>query len=130
VGDELTGERAGRSESEPIHDVVKTALKTAEKLVSDDSLTTAGFLEMLSELPFHDTVNPLDPLLHGKLTTELASGPGRLGAMDAGSGRATDHRAFLRKAPIPFEEQLFAGAATEPAFIRDSCHIVSVVVRY
>jgi hypothetical protein len=115
VQHKLPGLGTGRGETQPIHDVVQTALQKAEEIVAGLSGHAQGLLIRQVELPFHKAVYPFELLLFPELDRVIGHLAGSGLGVLAGRGALAVDRAFIAFAALALEEELFPLGAAEPA---------------
>src|SRR5207237_7910517 len=115
VAHELTRLRARRGEAEPVHDVVETTFEELEQRDAGDAARPLRLFEVPAELILEHAVDALHLLLLAEL--QAVAGELRLPRLAVLARRevALLDGALLRVAAFPFQEQLHALAAAQPA---------------
>src|SRR5579863_5920889 len=123
VQDQLPGLTSRRGEAEPDEDVVETALKRAQQVLTGDPRLPRCLLVVDPELPLEHTVVTLGLLLLAQLQAILAL---LLAAASVVSGRVTTalDAALVGQTALALEEQLLTLAAALLALRSGvSCHV-------
>ena len=110
----LSGLLAGGSKAESVNYVVQTALKYLKQVLTGDSLSLFGDLEILSELALENSVVTLRHLLRAKLQTILGGLLASLTVL-AGSISSAGHGALIAVAAVALQKQLLSLAAAKSA---------------
>src|SRR5207247_2040450 len=115
VAHELPGLRTRRRQAEPVDDVVEPPLEKLQQRHARDAARPLGRLEVAAELILEHAVDALHLLLLAEL--QAVAGELRLPRLAVLARRevALLDGALLRVAAFPFQEQLHALAAAQPA---------------